>query len=223
MAVAQSGVIFDVDGVLVNSYRPHLESWQRAVEKRGLSMSEEDFARTFGKRSREIIAQLWPGKFDEDAIRHLDDEKEAEYREILREHFPEMNGASDLIAALHAKGFKLAIGSSGPPENVELVRRTIRHGEMLSAAVNGKDVTRGKPDPEVFLTAARKLEIDPSRCAVVEDAPVGLEAARRAGMAAIGVTGTAPREALAKHAHVVVDSLRELSPAMIASLIEKKD
>jgi beta-phosphoglucomutase len=134
-----------------------------------------------------------------------------------------MDGASDLIAALHAAGFKLAIGSSGPPENVELVRRTIRHGELLSAAVSGKDVTRGKPDPEVFLTAAKKLEIEPTRCAVVEDAPVGVEAARRAGMAAIGLTGTAPREALAKHAHLVVDSLRELNPAMIASLIETKD
>jgi beta-phosphoglucomutase len=222
MAVEPLGVIFDVDGVLVDSYRPHLESWQRAVKKRGLSMSEADFARTFGKRSREIIAQLWPGKFEDAAIQRLDEEKEAEYREILRANFPEMEGASDLIAALHAARFKLAIGSSGPPENVELVRRTIRHGELLSAAVSGKDVTRGKPDPEVFLTAARKLEIEPTRCAVVEDAPVGLEAARRAGMAAIGLTGTAPREALAKYAHVVVDSLRQLSPAMIASLIEKK-
>jgi beta-phosphoglucomutase len=219
----QSGVIFDVDGVLVDSYRPHLESWQRAVVKRGLSMSEDDFARTFGKRSREIIAQLWPGKFDDAAIRQLDDEKEAEYRDILAAHFPEMEGASDLIAALHGQGFKLAIGSSGPPENVELVRRTIRHGEMLSAAVSGKDVTRGKPDPEVFLTAAKKLRLEPSRCAVVEDAPVGLEAARRAGMAAIGITGTAPREALAKHADVVVDSLRQLNPTMIASLIGTKE
>ncbi|HVT88244.1 MAG TPA: HAD family phosphatase [Tepidisphaeraceae bacterium] len=213
------GVIFDVDGVLVNSYRAHLESWQRAAAKHQLKMTEDDFARTFGRTSRDIIAHLWPGRFDEAGIGKFDEEKESAYRDILRVKFPEMAGASDLIASLHEAGFKLAIGSSGPPENVQLVKQTIRHGEFISAMVNGKDVKHGKPNPEVFLIAAKKLALEAGKCAVVEDAPVGLEAARRAGMAAIGLTGTAKRDALAVHAHVVVDHLSDLTPKIVAELI----
>jgi beta-phosphoglucomutase len=133
-----------------------------------------------------------------------------------------MDGASDLIAALHQAGFAMAIGSSGPRENVELVWKALRRGDLIRAAVNGMDVTRGKPDPEIFLVAARKLGLAPGRCAVVEDAPVGLQAARRAGMAAIALTGTAPRDALAPHADLIVDSLRELSPASIVRLLTSR-
>jgi beta-phosphoglucomutase len=213
------GVIFDVDGVLVNSYRAHLESWQKTTASYGLSMSEPDFARTFGRTSREIIREFWPGKFDDAGVAEFDLKKEMMYRSILRANFPEMDGASALVEKLHDAGFKLAIGSSGPPENVAAVHETIRHGDLIQATVNGRDVKHGKPDPEIFLTAAKKLGLAPENCAVIEDAPVGLEAARRAGMAAIALTGTADRQALAKHAHRIVEKLRELTAEAIAELI----
>jgi beta-phosphoglucomutase len=216
------GVIFDMDGVLVDSYDAHREAWVRIASQSGVTMTDEGFAKTFGRTTRELIHQLWPGRFDDSAVRALDVAKEAAYRDVLREHFPEMDGASDLIAALHKAGFALAIGSSGPRENVELIRKTIRHGDFIQAAVNGADVHRGKPDPEIFLVAAGKLGVPPECCAVVEDAPVGLQAARRAGMVAIGLTGTATREALALHAHLVVDHLREVSVAMIVELLGRK-
>lgn len=221
MIVVKFGVIFDVDGVLVNSYRAHFDSWQTAAAKHGLTMTDEQFATTFGRTSRDIIERLWPKKFDDAGALALDDEKEAAYREIIRVKFPEMDGASDLIESLHQAGFRLAIGSSGPPENVELVRQTIPHGNRIGATVSRIDVTRGKPDPQVFLIGAKKLGLEPKNCAVIEDAPVGLQAARRAGMTAIGITGTAAREALAEYAHVIVDSLRELSPDLIANLIAR--
>ncbi len=208
-----------MDGVLVNSYLAHLESWQRAARQRGLDMTEEEFASTFGRTSKEIIEALWPRKFIAEQALAFDKAKEAAYRDVLREHFPAMDGAAELIQSLHDAGFKLAIGSSGPPENVELVRTTIRNGNLFDACVNGMEVTRGKPDPQVFLTAAKKLGIAPINCAVVEDAPVGLEAARSAGMAAIGLTGTAKKEALSPLADLVVDHLRELNPVAIADLI----
>jgi beta-phosphoglucomutase len=182
-------------------------------------MTEANFARTFGKTNPEIIKLLWPGRFSESESIALADEKEAAYREVLQKNFPEMEGASDLIKSLHDAGFALAIGSSGPPENVNLVRTTIRHGDLINAAVNGKDVKNGKPDPEVFLTAANKLGLDPKKCAVIEDAPVGVLAAKRSGAVPIALTGTAPREALAENARIVVDRLSELSPKMIAELI----
>jgi beta-phosphoglucomutase len=216
------GVIFDMDGVLVNSYQAHLKSWQRTAARHDLSMTVEQFAGCFGRTTREIIRQFWASNFDEAGVTAFDVEKEAAYREILLDHFPEMDGAGDLIGALHAAGFRLAIGSSGPPANVAVVRSQIHNGGLFSATVNGMDVKHGKPEPDIFLAAAEKLGLEPRRCAVVEDAPVGLEAAHRAGMAAIGLLGTAPREQLAAKADLVVDSLRKLTPAIVADLIRRR-
>ncbi len=213
------GVIFDMDGVLVKSYGPHLRSWQEMAQKNGLSMTEAQFASTFGKTTREIIRLMWPNKFDEAGVAQLDAAKEAAYRHILSTEFPEMPGAFELIGALNLAGFALAIGSSGPPENVELVHSKLSAGKLIGVAVNGMDVKHGKPEPDVFIAAAKKLGLKPKFCAVIEDAPVGIEAARRAGMTAIGLTGTVKRDALS-NADLVVDSLKELTPAIITKLIE---
>ena len=214
------GVIFDMDGVLVNSYRAHLRSWQDTAERFGVHMSDEDFARSFGRTSREIIRSLWPGRFDDGHVVSFDTTKEERYREILEADFPEMPGASELIAQLHETGFRLAIGSSGPPANVELVKRKLSQGKLIEATVNGTEVKHGKPEPDVFLIAARKIQVEPKNCAVIEDAPVGIEAAKRAGMVAIGLTGTAPRAALRSlRADLVVDSLHELIAAQVVRLI----
>jgi beta-phosphoglucomutase len=216
----QYAVIFDMDGVLVNSYQAHLSSWKQMACAHGLTMTDADFARTFGRTTRDIIAALWSGRFTPDQVTQFDLEKEAAYRHLLVDHFPEMDGASELIGSLHAEGFGLAIGSSGPAENVSVVRRCIPNGNLISATVNGSEVKHGKPDPEVFLLAAKKLGVPPAQCAVIEDAPVGVEAARRAGMLSIGLLGTAAKPALEKHAHWVVGSLRELNPSGIAQTIK---
>ncbi len=214
------GAIFDMDGVLVDSYRAHLESWRRMSAKFGLEMSERQFAETFGRTTRDIIDRLWGDDFPDIDVEAWDADKEAAYREILAAGFPAMNGAGDLLAALGEAGFRIAIGSSGPPENVALVRAKLPGAEHVSQAVNGKEVAEGKPHPEVFLKAAEKLGLPPQRCAVVEDAPAGIEAARRAKMAAVGLTGTADRATLAAGAHLVVDKLSELTPAGLARLID---
>ena len=220
--MSESGVIFDMDGVLVDSYRAHFRSWQRLADEAGVAITEQQFAATFGRTTREIILHLWPGRFAGEDIGQWDEMKEAAYRDILRTDFPAMDGAEELVAALHEEGFAMAIGSSGPPENVALVMACLDGAEHIAATVDGTQVIRGKPDPMVFLTAAKKLGLAPAACAVVEDAPAGVEAARRAGMTAIGLTGTARRERLAERAHLVVDSLRELSPDRIADLIGKR-
>ena len=128
-------VIFDMDGVLVDSYQAHFESWRRLTREYGGEMSEAFFAQTFGRTSREILALLWPKGLDEKTIQALDQRKEAYYRDILQKRFPLMSGARELIEQLRAEGFKLAIGSSGPPENVMLVLEKIGK-EHFSAAVN---------------------------------------------------------------------------------------
>lgn len=216
--MAKYGVILDMDGVLVDSYRPHFESWNRMANAHGLAVTEQQFAATFGRTTREIIKTLWPDSVADEDIDAWDREKEAAYRDILREHFPEMPGAAALVEALHEAGFALAIGSSGPPENVEVVRQSLP--DVFDAVVTAVDVTHGKPHPEVFLKASSKLQVRPIRCAVIEDAPDGVAAARRACMAAVAITGTASWNELAKQAHLVVDSLADLSPARITRLID---
>jgi beta-phosphoglucomutase len=214
------GVIFDMDGVLVDSYKPHFESWRAMAHARGLEFTDADFAATFGRTSPDIIRQLWGGRFTDEQVAALDVEKEAAYREVIRRDFPEMEGVSDLITALHGAGFRIAIGSSAPRENVTVVHEYLRAGCLINTAISRADVREGKPAPDIFLTAASRMGLEPGQCAVIEDAPVGLEAARRAGMKAIAITGTADRAALVALADVVVDSMHELTPALLAQLID---
>ncbi|HEX6962432.1 MAG TPA: HAD family phosphatase [Lacipirellula sp.] len=215
-------VIFDVDGVLTDSYAPHFQSWQRMFGEIGVEFSDEQFRATFGRTNRDIFADLYPGQMDEEQSRRLGDRKEELYRAIIRENFTPLPGAVELIDALHHAGFKLAVGSSGPPPNVALTLEKLGRASRFSAQVTGADVTIGKPNPQVFLIAADRLSVPPERCAVIEDAPPGIEAANRAGMTSIAVLGTTTRENLA-HAKLVVETLKELTPQRIASLIEAKD
>jgi beta-phosphoglucomutase len=219
--MSDKGVIFDMDGVLVNSYHAHYESWRILGRHHGREIAEQAFAATFGQTSREIIRGYWGDTVSGEQVAQFDHEKEALYRDILKKHFPEMPGVCDLLTKLHEAGFSLAIGSSGPPENVQVVREGLRTGGLFQASVNGMDVKHGKPEPDIFLAAAGKLNLPPNRCAVVEDAPVGVEAARRAGMTVVAITGTATREKLAA-ADLVIDNFSELSPETIEQIIEKR-
>ena len=213
------GVIFDMDGVLVDSYRAHFESWRRLADEQGCTFTEADFVATFGRTSREILTECWPADLPAEQVSAADDRKEALYRQAIREEFPEMPGARDLVRALHAAGFALAVGSSGPRANIDVCVAGLDLPGLFSAIITREDVTRGKPEPEVFLVAADRLGVPPARCAVVEDAPAGIEAANRAGMTSIALTGTATADALAD-ADLIVASLAELTPARIAELID---
>ncbi len=215
------GVIFDMDGVLVDSRDAHLQSWRILAAQRHETVTDEQFSATFGRTSRDIIHVLF-GVNDPEEVRLLDDRKEAIYRDLIRGAVPVMPGAIELLRQLHAAGFRLAVGSSGPPENVDLVWNELGLTRFMSARVTGADVHHGKPDPEVFLRAAQKLDLAPQACAVVEDAPVGVEAARRAGMKAVALTGTHPAAALAT-ADCLVDRLGALSPSLIRGLFDKTE
>lgn len=213
-------VIFDMDGVLIDSYRAHFESWRIVAAEEGLHITEEQFSRTFGRTSREIIAALWGDRTPGDErIRELDDRKEAAFRDLIRDNFPIMPGAPELLDALHGEGFGVAIGSSGPPENVALTVEKLGRRHVFGAIITGKDVTRGKPDPQVFLLASERLGIPPQRCVVVEDAPPGIEAAHRAGMKAVGLASTGRTPEMLAQADWVVKSLHELSPQRLRELI----
>jgi len=218
-ATERYGAIFDMDGVLIDSYEPHKRSWQLMAAEYGLEMTDEQFAATFGKPSREIIRQVWPDRVPEEQIPAMDARKEEIFRQLIAEKIPEMPGAVDLIRSLKREGFKVGIGSSGPPENVRLVIEKLNLDGLLDGVVTGMDVTRGKPDPQVFLLTAERMEIEPARCVVIEDAEHGITAAKRAGMKAVGLVGTTSAERLA-HADLVIDSLKQITPETLKSLID---
>jgi beta-phosphoglucomutase len=222
VSMQRLGVIFDMDGVLVDSYHAHFEAWQQLGRELGRPITEEMFVPTFGRRNPEIFRMLWGDAFSEAEADRWGEWKEEAYRRIITERFPAMDGAADLLDTLKAAGFALAVGSSGPPENVEAALHGLGRPGLFDALVTRDDVTHGKPHPEVFLKAAEKLGLPPRRCAVVEDAIAGLEAARAGGMAPIALTGTFKREDLAPLASLVVESLRDLTPEKIASLIAGK-
>lgn len=211
-------VIFDMDGVLVDSYRAHFASWQAMFGEQGREYGEAAFAADFGRTSRDILNRMFGGELSDATIREMDERKESLYRDIIRRDFPVMSGAGELVDALAAAGFLLAVGSSGPAENIALSLDRLGRGKQFSAVVTGADVTRGKPDPQVFQLAAQRLDVAPGSCCVVEDAPHGIEAANRAGMKSIALTGTTTREKLA-HANLVVDDLRAVTPECIRALL----
>lgn len=213
------GVIFDMDGVLVDSYAAHYKSWQLLGREAGFEMSEEQFFTTFGRTSREIIRDFWPHlAASDDQVAALDQQKEVFFREILRTNFPAMDGARELIDDLAGSGYALAVGSSGPPENVQLILEKLERGSLFRAVVTGMDVTRGKPDPQVFALCAERLGIAPANCLVVEDAAVGVAAALAAGCRCIGLANRGQDAALLGAADLVIHRLRELSAQRIASL-----
>ena len=215
------GVIFDVDGVLVDSYDAHYESWLMLGRQRGFTMSQQQFVGTFGRTSREVIRECWPDQAtSDDAVRELDEQKEALYRDLLTQNFPAMDGARELIDALAGAGFALAVGSSAPPANVELTLEQLGRRKKLQAMITGADVKFGKPNPQVFQIGAERLGLPPSHCLVVEDAPAGVEAAHAGGFVCIGLLSKGRTEDQLREADHVVRSLRNVTPELIARMIE---
>lgn len=211
------GVIFDMDGVLIDSYRAHFLSWQRMLRGHGLDITEEQFQATFGRTNHDIFSALYPTIPPED-YPALAEEKESAFRDVITADFPEMDGASQVIADLHEAGAVLAIGSSGPPENLAVLLEKLPGGRYFAAVTSGGEITRGKPHPEVFLKTAVKMGLAPAKCVVVEDAVAGVRAGKGAGCPVIALTGTARREQLSE-ADLIVDSLRELTPGSFKALL----
>jgi beta-phosphoglucomutase len=218
MAQSTYGVIFDMDGVLVDSFAAHLESWWQLAAELRQSLTDDQIASTFGRTSRDIIRMLFDVQ-DDPTIHKLDHRKEELYRGLIRGRVPVMPGAVEFVKDCRAAGMRLAVGSSGPAENVRLVCDEMGVSDHFSALVTGDDITHGKPDPEVFLIAARRLGLESQQCVVIEDAPVGIEAARRARMKNIGLVGAYTGESLAS-ASLVVASLGELNSQRVARLVD---
>lgn len=214
------GVIFDMDGVIVLSEEAHWLAWRDAAAKRGVALAYETFLSCFGRVNADCVRIMIGEDVGSEESARIAEEKEAAMREIIRGRIPIAPGLNELLGALVDDGAALAVGSSAPPENVDLVLDGAALRPRFAAVVNGSDVRRGKPAPDVFLLAGERLGVASGRCAVIEDAPAGIRAARAAGMTAIGVATTHTREQLLEAgAHVVHADVASLTPALVRSAI----
>jgi beta-phosphoglucomutase family hydrolase len=209
------GAIFDWDGVIINSAAQHEASWERLAKECGKTLPEDHFKRGFGMKNEVIIPELLGWTNVPVEIRILSLRKEAIYREVVREQgMTALPGVEPWLRRLRDEGIACAIASSTHRENITTTIEVLGLQEFFSVIVSAEDVKRGKPDPEVFLTAAQHLGVEPADGVVFEDALVGIAAAHAAGMRVVAVATTEPKEKLA-HADWVVDRMDELSVAQL--------
>ena len=209
------GAIFDWDGVIINSAAQHEISWERLAKECGKTLPENHFKRGFGMKNEVIIPELLGWTTVPTEIRLLSLRKEAIYREVVREQgMSALEGVESWLRVLRDEEIPCAIASSTHRENITTTLDVLGLGEFFSAIVTAEDVKRGKPDPEVFLTAAQRIGVEPRDAVVFEDALVGIKAAQAAGIRVVGVATTEPKDKLA-HADWVVDRLDELNVAQL--------
>ncbi|HEU0003502.1 MAG TPA: HAD family phosphatase [Ktedonobacteraceae bacterium] len=181
-------VIWDLDGVIIDSADEHRRAWQRLARETGVTLTDADFWATFGKRNDDIIPLFWKNVSPEQ-LQELANRKEVYFREFVREAAAPLPGSMELMRGLHDAGFSQALASSTPVENIALIKELLHLDHYLTALVSGESVARGKPAPDIFLRAAEELHMPPSLCLVIEDAVAGVQAAQAAGMRCIAVTG----------------------------------
>jgi len=215
------GVIFDLDGVLIDSGWAHRQSWYDLAKKEGYQMSDDFFYNTFGMQNYQILPLLAGKELSIEKINELSDWKEQRYRDIFSQSMELSTGAERLFNELKAKGFLLAIGSSTPKTNLDFVMGKLNVEKYFDVVVSKEDVTNGKPAPDTFLAAAQKLVLKPRSCIVVEDSIPGVEAGKNAGMSVIALTTTRDRTELTE-ADIIVNSLIELKVDDFVGLLEKK-
>ena len=214
-------VIWDVDGTLVDTAELHFQAWCVLARELGQPFSRADFAATFGWRNPDIIPKLF-GRHNPVEVAQLGDRKEEMYRAEAKKGVQLLPGVRSLLAGVADAGGKQAVGSSAPRKNLELILDITHTARTFGAVIAMEDTQRGKPDPQVFLLAAERLGVRPARCVVLEDAPVGVQAAKAGGMRAIGVTfvGHHPAGALENAgADRVVPSLERVDAAALRALL----
>ena len=209
-------VLWDMDGVLVDTEEYHFVSWKETLGELGIPFNEVAFKQTFGMNNTGILERIYGRKLDADAIARISDRKESLFRELIRGKAELLAGVSHWLAQFQAWGLAQAVASSAPWENIEFLVAELDIATFFDALLSGFDLP-GKPNPDIFLKAADALHVHPQNCIVIEDAIAGVEAAKRAGMKCVAVLTTNPASALEK-ADRIFDHLDKMKEGDFVSL-----
>jgi beta-phosphoglucomutase-like phosphatase (HAD superfamily) len=210
-------ILWDMDGVLVDSGQVHFQAWKKVLSPYDIPYSWDIFAHTFGMTNTAIINELFDNPAP-DFVRELDDEKERQFRANVPGNVVQIAGAKEWLQRFQAWGYPQAICSSAPPANIETLLDEVGMRTYFQAVVSAVRMA-SKPDPAVFLKAAEMVGMPAEHCIVFEDAPAGIEGARRGGMRCVALTTTHPADDLGS-ADMIVTDLSELSEAQFLRLIE---
>ena len=220
--MSTGALLFDLDGTLIDSMPHHHIAWQEWHRRRDLPFDADGFfAATAGRANAEIMCELLPGRTADDYLA-MADEKEALYREFAARSLDLIPGFEALRSAARERGMKLAICTASTPENMALAFGRFGLDAQVDTVVSPADGMRGKPHPDIFLEAARRLGVAPQQCMVFEDAPLGIEAARRAGMQAVALTTSLPAEDFASFDNVLA-IVPDLTAIDVAALERNAD
>ena len=201
-------ILWDLDGVLVNSMDFHYRAYSEVLSWRGVELSREVYLKELiGLRNYVILRRLLGDLSDED-VTALAELKEEAFRRLIAGKVKALPGAERLVRRAKKATLRQAIVSSTPRANIEVMLQSLGLWELFDVIVGEEDAARGKPDPEGFLVAASRLSVAPAECVVIEDAPEGIAAGKAAGMRCIGVTTTRPAERLSQ-ADLVAGSLED--------------
>jgi beta-phosphoglucomutase family hydrolase len=203
-------VLWDLDGVIADTASYHYQAWQDVFRKRNVKFTKADFMSHFGQRHDTIIRSALGENISREEFDAVTKEKQESYRRRVTGNIRPLPGAVALIKSLKQHGLKMAIASSAPPENIEIIIRGLHIEDYFQSIAWGTEVAEGKPSPQVFLLAAEKLGTEPGNCLVIEDAIAGITAAKQAGMKCVAVTNSHPRDSL-KEADLIIDTLEAVS------------
>ena len=205
-------LIFDMDGTMIDSMPTHHLSWSLFAQRHGLTINVADLVRrTTGRTGVECMPELFQRELPLAQATAYVMEKETIYRELFAPKFSEVPGFKAFAAMAQARGLKVGVGTAGDQHNIAFAYSNLQMPTAPLATVGGDEGLPGKPEPAIFLEVARRLGVQPEHCIVFEDAPLGIEAARRAGMRAVGIcTGHSATELSGPHVLALVPDYRAL-------------
>lgn len=213
--------LFDMDGVLADNTDFHVNAWLQFAHKHNRPLTKEQYVQNInGHVSADAMAYVFDRPISGGELIVLTEEKEAIYRELYRPHLQPTPGLVPFLSALKEQQVRLAVGTSAPESNVRFTLDGLPLRPYFDAIVDASMIHRGKPDPEIYLTAAKRVGIEPADCVVFEDAFAGIEAGLRAGMKVVALATTHTHEELAdKGASLIVDDFTQLTPDRVRALI----
>lgn len=209
-------VIWDMDGVIVDSGPYHFNSWHNTLDQYSLAVSEAQLRQMFGMTSPEVVRRLFGADVKEEFVSQLCEEKELLFREAIKENAEYIPGVEFWLNEFKQSGIRQALASSGSQENINAVLDVLGTRRYLDEIVSGKNI-QSKPDPAIFLQAALQLGVKPESCLVIEDAIAGVAGAKTAGMKCLAVTTTNCPEDLGD-ADLILKNLLSLSESSLYAL-----